>query len=84
MKTNEVFLTVLNEIQNDLILLILSDQCYQCLPQPMGTVPSVSELGNVSTVSFTVSTQHVLTLQLNSTPANTEHCSDRALLKERE
>ncbi|XP_060772778.1 heparan-alpha-glucosaminide N-acetyltransferase-like [Neoarius graeffei] len=74
LKMDEAFLTVLNEIQNDLILFVLSDQCYQCLPQPLGIVPSVSELGNVSTVSFTVSTQHALTLQLNSTPANTEHC----------
>ncbi|XP_060720711.1 heparan-alpha-glucosaminide N-acetyltransferase isoform X1 [Tachysurus vachellii] len=74
LKMDEAFLTVVNEIQSDVILSILSGLCYQCFPQPVGIVPSVSGPGNVSAAIFTVSTQHVLTLQLNSTPANNELC----------
>ncbi|KAB5518641.1 hypothetical protein PHYPO_G00168300 [Pangasianodon hypophthalmus] len=74
LKMDEAFLTVLSEIHSDVILSVLSDLCYQCFPQPVGFVPSVSGPGNVSAVTFTVSTQHALTLQLNSTPVNTELC----------
>ncbi|XP_053533647.1 heparan-alpha-glucosaminide N-acetyltransferase [Ictalurus punctatus] len=74
LKMDEASLTVLNEIQSNLTLSVLSDLCYQCLPQLVGNVTSVSGPGNVSAVIFTVSTQHVLTLQLNSTPANIELC----------
>ncbi|KAF4071722.1 hypothetical protein AMELA_G00276630 [Ameiurus melas] len=74
LKMDEASLTVLNEIQSNLTLSVLSDLCYQCLPQLVGNVSSVSGPGNVSAGIFTVSTQHVLTLQLNSTPANTELC----------
>ncbi|GAA6074692.1 heparan-alpha-glucosaminide N-acetyltransferase isoform X1 [Tachysurus ichikawai] len=74
LKMDEAFLTVLNEIQSDVILSVLSGLCYQCFPQPVGIVPSVSGPGNVSALIFTVNTQHALTLQLNSTPANNELC----------
>ncbi|KAF5885896.1 heparan-alpha-glucosaminide N-acetyltransferase-like, partial [Clarias magur] len=74
LKMDEAFLSVLNELQSDLILSVQSDLCYQCFPQPVGIIPLVSAPGNVSSRTFTVSTQQALTLQLNSTPANTELC----------
>ncbi|KAI5606672.1 heparan-alpha-glucosaminide N-acetyltransferase isoform X1, partial [Silurus asotus] len=74
LKMDEAFLSVLNEIQSDLIFFVQSEQCYKCLPQPVGMVPAVSGPGNISAVIFTVNTQHTLTLQLNSTPANIELC----------
>ncbi|KAI5087643.1 heparan-alpha-glucosaminide N-acetyltransferase isoform X1 [Silurus meridionalis] len=70
LKMDEAFLSVLNEIQSDLIFSVQSEQCYQ----PVGMVPAVSGPGNISAVIFTVNTQHTLTLQLNSTPANIELC----------
>ncbi|XP_076868848.1 heparan-alpha-glucosaminide N-acetyltransferase [Brachyhypopomus gauderio] len=74
MKMDEAVLSVISDVQTDMLLSVLSDHCYQCLPQPVGEVPAGPGPGVPTTVGFTVSTQHALTLQLNSTPANSELC----------
>nr|XP_055061712.1 heparan-alpha-glucosaminide N-acetyltransferase [Misgurnus anguillicaudatus] len=74
LKMDEAALSVINEINDEMILFVLSDHCYQCLPQPLGLVPAGPGPGTPTTVGFTVGTQHALTLQLNSTPVNKELC----------
>ncbi|XP_062865256.1 heparan-alpha-glucosaminide N-acetyltransferase [Trichomycterus rosablanca] len=74
LKMDEAFLSVLNEIHSELILSVLSDECFQCWPQPVGFVPGASSSSNVSVAGFYLNTQHPLTLQLNSTPLKTEVC----------
>ncbi|XP_072526319.1 LOW QUALITY PROTEIN: heparan-alpha-glucosaminide N-acetyltransferase [Salminus brasiliensis] len=74
LKMDEAALSVINEFQSEMLLSVMSDHCFQCLPQPVGLVPAGSGPGAPTTVGFTVSTQHALTLQLNTTPDNTELC----------
>ncbi|XP_051559292.1 heparan-alpha-glucosaminide N-acetyltransferase-like isoform X1 [Myxocyprinus asiaticus] len=74
LKMDEAALSVINEIENEMMLFVLSDHCYQCLLQPLGIVPAGLGPGTPTTVGFVVGTQHPLTLQLNSTPANLELC----------
>lgn len=74
LKMDEATLSVMNEIEDEMILFVLSDHCYQCLPQPLGLIPGRLDDGPPTTVGFTVGTQHALTLQLNSTPVNQELC----------
>ncbi|XP_026887779.2 heparan-alpha-glucosaminide N-acetyltransferase [Electrophorus electricus] len=74
LKMDEAAVSVMNEVDTDLLLSALSDRCYQCLPQPVGLVPAAPGPGVPTTASFTVGTQHALTLQLNSTPGNSELC----------
>ncbi|XP_041950626.1 heparan-alpha-glucosaminide N-acetyltransferase isoform X1 [Alosa sapidissima] len=73
-KMDEAILTVSNELQSDMVVSWLSDHCYQCLFQPLGVVPAGPGPGLPSVVDFTVSTQHPVTLQLNSSPVNLEQC----------
>uniref|UniRef100_A0A8D3CPI2 Heparan-alpha-glucosaminide N-acetyltransferase n=1 Tax=Scophthalmus maximus TaxID=52904 RepID=A0A8D3CPI2_SCOMX len=76
LKMDEALLTVNNELDTgveeedgggggDL------DPCvsvYQCLYQQLGVVPAAPSPARLSSVEFVVSTQHEITLQLNSTP----------------
>ncbi|MGH0186271.1 UNVERIFIED_CONTAM: hypothetical protein FKN15_020882 [Acipenser sinensis] len=72
---DEASLTVHNELLNEnLTLSWLSDHCYQCLFQKLGAIPSGKGPGLPSSAAFFVSTQHPLTLQLNSTQDTRELC----------
>ncbi|KAL7856391.1 hypothetical protein AOLI_G00199950 [Acnodon oligacanthus] len=74
LKMDEAALYVINEVESEMLLSLMSDHCFQCFPQPVGRVPAGPGPGAPATVGFTVSTQHALILQLNSTPVNTELC----------
>ncbi|KAI7811150.1 heparan-alpha-glucosaminide N-acetyltransferase isoform X1 [Triplophysa rosa] len=74
LKMDEAALSVSNEIKDEIILYVLSDHCYQCLPQQLGSVPAGQGPGTPTTVGFVVGTQHALTLHLNSKSANQELC----------
>uniref|UniRef100_W5K749 Heparan-alpha-glucosaminide N-acetyltransferase n=1 Tax=Astyanax mexicanus TaxID=7994 RepID=W5K749_ASTMX len=74
LKMDEATLSVINEFQSDMVLSVMSKHCFQCLPQPVGLVPAGLGPGDPTTVGFTVSTQHALMLQLNTTPDNSELC----------
>ncbi|KAL6467369.1 hypothetical protein MHYP_G00251730 [Metynnis hypsauchen] len=74
LKMDEAALYVINEVESEMLLSVMSDHCFQCFPQPVGRVPAGPGPGVPGTVGFTVSTQHALILQLNSTPVNTELC----------
>ncbi|KAL1023884.1 hypothetical protein UPYG_G00048480 [Umbra pygmaea] len=69
LKMDEAVLTVNNELHSEVVVSLLSDHCYQCLYQPLGVVPAGTDPGVPSAVSFTVGTQHGITLQLNSSLA---------------
>ncbi|KAI4874298.1 hypothetical protein NFI96_023184 [Prochilodus magdalenae] len=75
LKMDEAALYVMNEVKSEMLLSVMSDHCFQCFPQPVGLVPAGPGPGVPTTVGFTVSTQHPVLLQLNSTPANVELCS---------
>uniref|UniRef100_A0A8C1GD23 Heparan-alpha-glucosaminide N-acetyltransferase-like n=1 Tax=Cyprinus carpio TaxID=7962 RepID=A0A8C1GD23_CYPCA len=72
LKMDEASLSVTNEIENDMMLYVVSDHCYKCLPKLLGIIPARPASGTPTTVGFVVGTQHALTLQLNSTSANLE------------
>ncbi|XP_051993883.1 heparan-alpha-glucosaminide N-acetyltransferase-like isoform X2 [Xyrauchen texanus] len=74
LKMDEAALSVINEIEKDMMLFVLSDHCYQCLPQPLGIIPAGLGPGTLTTMGFVVGTQHPLTLHLNRTTANLELC----------
>ncbi|XP_066516166.1 heparan-alpha-glucosaminide N-acetyltransferase [Hoplias malabaricus] len=74
LKMDEAVLSVMNEMQTEMMLFVTSEHCFQCLPQLVGLVPAGPELGSPSTISFNLNSQHALLLQLNSTPANAELC----------
>ncbi|XP_066576499.1 heparan-alpha-glucosaminide N-acetyltransferase isoform X2 [Amia ocellicauda] len=72
---DQALLNIQNELLNDTLLLSwLSDRCYQCLFQVLGTVPAGPGPGEPSSAVFNVGTQYPLTLQLNSTNSDTELC----------
>ncbi|KAK1176006.1 heparan-alpha-glucosaminide N-acetyltransferase isoform X1 [Acipenser oxyrinchus oxyrinchus] len=74
-KMDEASLIVHNELLSEnLTLSWLSDHCYQCLFQKLGAIPSGKGSGLPSSAAFFVSTQHPLTLQLNSTQDTRELC----------
>lgn len=75
LKMDEALLTVSNDLRVDLVVSWISEHCYQCLYQQLGMVPAGSGPGQPSSVDFVVSTQHEITLQLNSTSDNQELCS---------
>lgn len=72
---DEAFLTVNNELETEVVVSWMSEQCYQCLYQQLGVVPAGSSPGQPSSADFVISTQHEVTLQLNSTPGNLELCT---------
>ncbi|KAJ8336128.1 hypothetical protein SKAU_G00394710 [Synaphobranchus kaupii] len=74
LKMDEAALTINNELQSEIVVSWLSDHCYQCLFQPLGVVAAGPGPGVASTVDFTVSSQHPLTLQLNSSQGSHQHC----------
>ncbi|XP_052402417.1 heparan-alpha-glucosaminide N-acetyltransferase isoform X1 [Carassius gibelio] len=74
LKMDEASLSVTNEMENAMMLYVVSDHCYKCLPQLLGVIPASPASGTPTTVGFVVGTQHALTLQLNSTSANLEQC----------
>uniref|UniRef100_A0A8C1E393 Heparan-alpha-glucosaminide N-acetyltransferase n=1 Tax=Cyprinus carpio carpio TaxID=630221 RepID=A0A8C1E393_CYPCA len=74
LKMDEASLSVINEIEDDMMLYVLSDHCFQCLPQLLGIIPARPASGTPTMVGFVVDTQHALTLQLNSTSAHSEQC----------
>ncbi|KAM6940724.1 heparan-alpha-glucosaminide N-acetyltransferase [Xenentodon cancila] len=69
---DEALLAVRNELSSEVTVAWRSERCYQCLYQQLGVVPAGPGPGQPSSVDFAVSTQHEITLQLNSTL--TEHC----------
>ncbi|XP_030271040.1 heparan-alpha-glucosaminide N-acetyltransferase isoform X1 [Sparus aurata] len=75
LKMDEASLTVINELETDVVVSWVSERCYQCLYQQLGVVPGRPSSGQPSSVDFIVSTQHEITLQLNSTPVNLELCT---------
>uniref|UniRef100_A0A8C4NZP7 Heparan-alpha-glucosaminide N-acetyltransferase n=1 Tax=Dicentrarchus labrax TaxID=13489 RepID=A0A8C4NZP7_DICLA len=75
LKMDEALLTVNNELDSEVVVSWMSERCYQCLYQQLGVVPAGSSPGQPGSVDFVVSTQHEITLQLNSTPVNLELCT---------
>ncbi|XP_036439557.1 LOW QUALITY PROTEIN: heparan-alpha-glucosaminide N-acetyltransferase [Colossoma macropomum] len=74
LKMDEAALYVISEVESEMLLSVISNHCFQCLPQPVGQVPPRPRPGVPTKVGFTVSTQHALILQLNSTAVNMELC----------
>ncbi|XP_030003598.1 heparan-alpha-glucosaminide N-acetyltransferase isoform X1 [Sphaeramia orbicularis] len=74
-KMDEAFLAVNNELNTDITVSWVSERCYQCLYQNLGVVSGAPSPGQPSSADFVVSTQHTITLQLNSTEANLELCT---------
>ncbi|XP_044045519.1 heparan-alpha-glucosaminide N-acetyltransferase isoform X2 [Siniperca chuatsi] len=72
---DEAFLTVNNELDHEVVVSWMSERCYHCLYQQLGVVPAGPSAGQPSSVDFVVSTQHEITLQLNSTSVNLELCT---------
>ncbi|KAM7419151.1 hypothetical protein PAMA_016327 [Pampus argenteus] len=72
---DEASLRVNNELDTDVVVSWMSERCYQCLYQPLGVVPAGPSPGQPSSEEFIVSTQHELTLQLNSTTDNLALCT---------
>lgn len=66
---DEALLTVNNELDTNVTVSWVSQQCYQCLYQQLGVVPAAPSLGQPSSADFAVSTQHELTVRLNDTTA---------------
>uniref|UniRef100_A0A673AL03 Heparan-alpha-glucosaminide N-acetyltransferase-like n=1 Tax=Sphaeramia orbicularis TaxID=375764 RepID=A0A673AL03_9TELE len=66
-KMDEAFLAVNNELNTDITVSWVSERCYQCLYQNLGVVSGAPSPGQPSSADFVVSTQHTITLQLNST-----------------
>ncbi|XP_028258655.1 heparan-alpha-glucosaminide N-acetyltransferase [Parambassis ranga] len=74
LKMDEALLTVNNELDSEVVVSWRSERCYQCLYQQLGVVPPGPSPGQPSSEDFFVSTQHEMTLQLNSTELKTELC----------
>ncbi|XP_058495659.1 heparan-alpha-glucosaminide N-acetyltransferase [Solea solea] len=74
LKMDEALLTVSNELDTELVVSWKSERCYQCLYQQLGVVPGAPSPGQLGSVDFVVSTQHEITLQLNSTTVNPQLC----------
>uniref|UniRef100_A0A3P9P0Y0 Heparan-alpha-glucosaminide N-acetyltransferase n=1 Tax=Poecilia reticulata TaxID=8081 RepID=A0A3P9P0Y0_POERE len=74
LKMDEALLTVSNELETEVLVSWRSERCYQCLYQHLGVVPAGSSPGQPGSADFSVSTQHEITLQLNSTPDAQELC----------
>uniref|UniRef100_A0A665WZS8 Heparan-alpha-glucosaminide N-acetyltransferase n=1 Tax=Echeneis naucrates TaxID=173247 RepID=A0A665WZS8_ECHNA len=74
LKMDEAHLTVNNDLSTDVVVSWTSQHCYQCLYQQLGVVPAAPSPGKPNSVDFVVSTQHEITLQLNSTPDTLELC----------
>uniref|UniRef100_A0A8C4IJP5 Heparan-alpha-glucosaminide N-acetyltransferase n=1 Tax=Dicentrarchus labrax TaxID=13489 RepID=A0A8C4IJP5_DICLA len=71
LKMDEALLTVNNELDSEVVVSWMSERCYQ-----VGShIPNRSSPGQPGSVDFVVSTQHEITLQLNSTPVNLELCT---------
>uniref|UniRef100_A0A8C6LK89 Heparan-alpha-glucosaminide N-acetyltransferase n=1 Tax=Nothobranchius furzeri TaxID=105023 RepID=A0A8C6LK89_NOTFU len=77
LKMDEALLRVNNELDSDVLVTWRSERCYQCSYQQLGVIPARPSPGQSSSVDFTVSTQHAITLQLNSTPDTLELCKLR-------
>ncbi|XP_049575666.1 heparan-alpha-glucosaminide N-acetyltransferase isoform X1 [Syngnathus scovelli] len=75
LKMDEAFLTVINELDTDVEVSWVSQWCYQCLYQQLGVIPAVINPGQPTSGKFIVSTQHGITLQVNSTSVNLDVCS---------
>ncbi|XP_047189793.1 heparan-alpha-glucosaminide N-acetyltransferase isoform X2 [Scophthalmus maximus] len=71
---DEALLTVNNELDTGVVVSWISERCHQCLYQQLGVVPAAPSPARLSSVEFVVSTQHEITLQLNSTPVNLDLC----------
>ncbi|XP_068607102.1 heparan-alpha-glucosaminide N-acetyltransferase, partial [Brachionichthys hirsutus] len=74
LKMDEAFLAVNNELDTEVVVSWVSERCYQCLYQRLGVVGAGSGPGQPGSVDFVVSTQHEITLQLNSSPLDLELC----------
>uniref|UniRef100_A0A8D0AYV5 Heparan-alpha-glucosaminide N-acetyltransferase n=1 Tax=Sander lucioperca TaxID=283035 RepID=A0A8D0AYV5_SANLU len=72
LRMDEAILTVNNELATEVVVSWMSERCFQCLYQQLGVVPAGPSPGQPSSVDFVVSTQHGITLQLNSTPVQLE------------
>ncbi|XP_035856175.1 heparan-alpha-glucosaminide N-acetyltransferase isoform X2 [Sander lucioperca] len=75
LRMDEAILTVNNELATEVVVSWMSERCFQCLYQQLGVVPAGPSPGQPSSVDFVVSTQHGITLQLNSTPVQLELCT---------
>ncbi|XP_078115718.1 heparan-alpha-glucosaminide N-acetyltransferase isoform X2 [Sander vitreus] len=75
LRMDEAILTVNNELDTEVVVSWMSERCFQCLYQQLGVVPAGPSPGQPSSVDFVVSTQHGITLQLNSTPVQLELCT---------
>ncbi|XP_028994513.1 heparan-alpha-glucosaminide N-acetyltransferase isoform X2 [Betta splendens] len=71
---DEALLTVKNELDSEVVVSWVSQRCYQCLYQRLGVVPAAPSLGQPSSADFVVSTQHEITLELNSSAVSLGHC----------
>ncbi|XP_028455172.1 heparan-alpha-glucosaminide N-acetyltransferase isoform X2 [Perca flavescens] len=75
LRMDEAILTVNNELDTEVVVSWMSERCFQCLYQQLGVVPAGPGPGQPSSVDLVVSTQHGITLQLNSTPVQLELCT---------
>ncbi|XP_061535010.1 heparan-alpha-glucosaminide N-acetyltransferase isoform X2 [Phycodurus eques] len=75
LKMDEAFFRVINELDTEVAVYWVSQWCYQCLHQQLGVVPAMSSPGQPRSEEFIVSTQHEITLQVNSTSVIQELCT---------
>ncbi|XP_061627325.1 heparan-alpha-glucosaminide N-acetyltransferase isoform X3 [Phyllopteryx taeniolatus] len=75
LKMDEAFFRVINELDTEVAVYWVSQWCYQCLYQQLGVVPAMSSPGQPRSEEFIVSTQHEITLQVNSTSLIQELCT---------
>eukprot|EP00079_Xenopus_tropicalis_P037377 XP_017951148.1 PREDICTED: uncharacterized protein LOC108648086 [Xenopus tropicalis] len=82
LKFDEALLTVSNYLTEPILLLYVSDYCYQCLPQPLLTLPSGPGTQPVNS-SIIVSSRYALSVQVVSNSGNmTPLCSWEHLYEE--
>lgn len=74
LKMDEASLTVHNELDTELVVSWVSKRCFKCLYQQLGVVPAGPNPGQPSSQEFVVSTQHEISLHLNSTPVSLSLC----------
>uniref|UniRef100_A0A3P9HBB6 Heparan-alpha-glucosaminide N-acetyltransferase n=1 Tax=Oryzias latipes TaxID=8090 RepID=A0A3P9HBB6_ORYLA len=76
LKMDEALLTVSNELNSSVLVSWKSERCYQVITLQVFYLPVIFPCHRRTfTASFTVKTQHAVTLQLNNTSNNNELCN---------
>ncbi|XP_061883362.1 heparan-alpha-glucosaminide N-acetyltransferase-like [Entelurus aequoreus] len=66
LKMDQAVLTVINQLDTEVVVSWLSERCYQCLYQQLGVVPARTSPDHNNSQDFLLSSQHAITLQVNS------------------